>query len=129
MTYEDNRKEKIRVRTIKRAFIALTVLFFLVLTGFAWLLVDVRSLSQKNADLTRTTALLTLENTKRINEIQDSRTQSCRDTYSSFDKVFEPFFPPVRTKKERAMIAKFEKLVKTLKKSCPEQTKPKPRGS
>lgn len=129
MTYEDDKKAKMRVRTIKRAFLGLTVLFFLVLTGFAWLLVDVRDLSHKNAALTRTTALLTLENTKRINEIQDSRTSSCRQTYLSFIRVFNPFFSHNPSSEQRAQIVRFRKLIHQLANGCPKQTDTKKKGS
>ena len=136
MTYEDDKKEKIRVRTIKLAFTILTILFFLTLVGFAWVLNDVQSLTQKTANLTkangritRTTAHLTVENSKRIKEIQISRASSCRQTYRGVRKVVEKLLPKHPTPVQKANTQKFEGIIHNLIEGCKAQTKPKLRGS
>lgn len=103
-------------RTIKRAFFIITAVFFLVLVGFAWIVHDIRGLSQE-------TARLALENTKRITEIQQSRVDSCRSTYTGIYDVFVEFFPKnPRSKEEQESVDKFTNKIKVLRDGCAGQT-------
>lgn len=107
------------------SFVVLTVLFFLTLLGFAWVLTDVRDLSQKTANLSKATAHLSVENSKRINEIQTSRTSSCKKTYRGILDVIRPFFPKKgATKEQKATRAKFQRIINRLVKGCEKQTRP-----
>ena len=81
-------------RPIKVAFIAVTLLFFLTLAGFAWV----------------------------INDIQNSRESSCRQTYNGIREVFRPFFPePPRTKEQQADLDKFNNTIDRLMSGCSKQ--------
>jgi hypothetical protein len=128
----EKRQEK-HAKKIKTSFVLLTLLFFLVLGGFAWMLVDIRdvstrtaTLSLQTAKLTAKTAHLTRENTKRIAEIQASRNYSCRQTYRGVRQVFRPFFVGA----PEAQIKKFNRTIDTLIAGCQTQVKPKskPKG-
>jgi hypothetical protein len=125
----EKRQER-HARKIKLSFVLMSLLFVLVLSGFAWLLLDIRDVStrtqhlaQKTAKLSTTTAHLTLENTKRIAEIQASRNFSCKQTYRGVRKVFKPFF----TKSPPAIVRKFNRTVNKLIAGCESQVKPKPK--
>jgi hypothetical protein len=111
---------------IKLSFAALTILFFLVLGGFSWLLNDIRDLSEDTAGLTKKTAVLNLANRHRINEIQESRVSSCKRTYSGIRDVLRAFFPVAkkRTHVERTAISKLNRTIFVLRRSCKRQTKP-----
>lgn len=111
---------------VPKAFVLLTLLFFLTLGLFAWLLHDVRDLSQKNAKVSKATARLSIENSKRISEIQASRIESCQTTYEGVRKVFRPFFP--KDPKQKALIVKFNSVIDGLVAGCESQTKPQPSG-
>lgn len=130
MTTIENR-HKVHARKIKTSFVLLTLLFLLVLGGFAWLLIDIRDvsnqtaeLSDRTAKLSAATAHLALENSKRIEEIQASRGYSCRQTYKGVREVFRPFFK----KAPKASIQKFNQTVDALIVGCQTQVKPKPKG-
>ncbi len=129
MTYEDDKKEKIRVRTIKIAFATLTVLFFATLCGFAWVLTDVQTLTRKTANLTKATAHLTVENTKRIKEIQASRVASCKQTYSGVRKVVKKLLPKHPNEQQQKNIDDFDAVINNLRSGCTKQTDPKLGGS
>lgn len=109
---------------VKRSFAIVTILFFLTLVGFSWLLVDVRDLSQKNERLTKATAHLTIENTKRIDEIQNSRVSSCKKTYEGIQDVFRTFFPKKLTDAQKKILAKFDRDISRLVRGCEKQTRP-----
>lgn len=103
-------------RTIKRAFFVITLIFFLILAGFAWVVHDIRELS-------RQTKVLVLENQKRISEIQDSRVDSCKSSYDGIYDVFVEFFPEhPRSKKEQESVDKFTNKIKVLRDNCAKQT-------
>lgn len=103
---------------VKRWFIVITVLFFLILLGFSWTVHDIRAVSKK-------TAILSVENTNRINEIQDSRVSSCKTTYRGIRKVFSPFFPPSpRTEQQQHDVNQFNRIIHDLVDGCGKQTKP-----
>ena len=103
-------------RTIKRAFFVITVIFFLILAGFAWVVHDIRELS-------RQTTVLVLENEKRIDEIQDSRVDSCESSYNGIYDVFVEFFPEEpRSKKEQDQVYKFTNKIEELRNNCDKQT-------
>lgn len=115
----------VKAKHIKRSFAVLTVLFCLTLAGFAWLLVDVQNLSQKTASLSKSTAHLSVENSKRIDEIQNSRISSCKKTYRGVRDVFRPFFPKKpRTVSQKKLVTKFDGVVKRLVRGCEKQTRP-----
>lgn len=63
-------------------------------------------------------------NQHRINEIQDARLESCRQTYDGIRKTFLPFFPPPRqrTAKQKADLAKLNRTIHGLKAQCGKQT-------
>lgn len=122
----DTEKHKKHTQKIKASFVAITLVFLLTLTLFGWLLLDIRDLSTKTAKLSKTTAHLTLENTKRITEIQESRVFSCKSTYRGVRRVFRPFFPKnPRTAQQRAVVHKFNKKINQLVNGCEIQTNPK----
>jgi hypothetical protein len=123
-------KHKRHTQKIKASFVAITLVFLLTLGLFGWLLLDIRDLTTKTAKLSKTTAHLTLENTKRIKEIQESRVFSCRSTYRGVRRVFRPFFPKnPTTRQQRVTIVKFNRVINRLVKGCEKQTAPKqPKG-
>jgi hypothetical protein len=124
------KRQEHHAKRIKLSFVLLTCLFFLIVAGFMWLLLDIRDISRKTAILSTATAHLTLENTKRINEIQASRTASCRQTYRGVRNVFRPFFPKHPSDKKQARtIRKFNGTIDALVAGCESQTKPKHGGS
>lgn len=117
-------------KRIKLSFVLMTLLFMLIVAGFMWLLLDIRDISRKTAVLAKSTAHLTVENTKRINEIQESRTSSCKQTYRGVRNVFRPFFPKHPTDQNQARtIRKFYSTIDALVAGCESQTKPKHGGS
>lgn len=112
-------------RHIKMSFVLLTILFVLTLGSFAWLLNDVRNLSHKSAKLSKATAHLSIENTKRINEIQASRTLSCQATYRSYSKVFNQLFPEKsRTETQKTFFMRLHQVQRILIEGCKKQTQP-----
>jgi cell division protein FtsL len=118
---------------IKRSFIVLTAIFFVILCGFVWVILDIREISAEthkvaleSKRLSEENRRLALENKKRDAEIQESRVSSCRQTYSSIRKVFRPFFPPPpRTKEQQDRLDKFNDTINKARKGCIIQTKPK----
>lgn len=66
-----------------------------------------------------------LANKHRINDIQESRVDSCERTYLAFKQVFQPFIPPpaLRTGKQKKDIATFYVLIRNLRHNCDAQTK------
>lgn len=105
-------------RLIKICFGIITVLFFLILSGFAWVISDVK-------DLSHTTQNLAVENSNRITEIQQSRLDSCKRTYNGVSEIFQPFFPAnPETKEEKEFIHKFNMLIDKLVAGCEKQTHP-----
>lgn len=105
-------------RPVKVAFLIITLIFFLTVAGFAWIVTDVGN----NSEQVRT---LIHENNERIEDIQESRTASCRDTYSGIYEVFRPFFPPVpRTPEQDANLEKFNDTIERLREGCTKQTDP-----
>jgi hypothetical protein len=126
----EKRQER-HAKKIKLSFVLLTLLFLLVLGGFAWLLIDIRDVSNRTAKvsaqtaiLSKATAHLTLENTKRIGDIQESRNYSCKQTYKGVRQVFRPFF----TRSSKAIVQKFNRTIDTLVAGCQTQVKPKPKN-
>jgi hypothetical protein len=117
------KRQKKHAKRIKTSFVLLTFLFLFVLGGFAWLLLDIRDVSKKTAALSTATAHLTLENTKRIAEIQASRNYSCRQTYRGVREVFSPFFKGA----PEAQVQKFNRTIDALITGCQTQVKPKPK--
>lgn len=95
---------------IKFAFVLMSVIFFLVLIGFARVVNDVSE--------------LTKENEARIADIQSSRTESCKQTYRGIREVFRPFFPKEpRTQKQKKDLSKFNTTITKLQQGCTKQTK------
>lgn len=91
-------------RKIRRAFIILTIIFFLILCGFA---------------------AVALANRHRVDEIQDSRVKSCQTTYDGIREVFTPFFPdPPRTPEQIDNLNKFNDTIDKLRNRCEVQTRP-----
>lgn len=110
---------------IKIAFGVITVLFFIILLAFMFVINDVRDISNKNTTLLVRQEVLTRENQARITEIQASRIGSCKETYAGIRKVFLPFFPEKpRSKKQQADIDKFNVTIDTLRAGCGTQTLP-----
>lgn len=130
---EIENKKKVKASHIKTSFVALTILFFLTLTGFGWVLNDLSEQSKKTkkladttATLSKRTAHLTKENSKRISEIQASRISSCKTTYLSYPLVFKPFLPKKPyTPQDKILLKKFRSRVAYLVHRCEIQTKPK----
>jgi len=117
---------KSKVRRVKLVFVIMTFLFFLILAGFAWVITDIRELSQDTQQLAKDSKNLSKENQKRINEIQVSRVASCKKTYTGIHEVFEQFFPPPpRTAQQQSDLRKFNSTIINLRQGCVEQTKPK----
>lgn len=107
------------------SFVLLTILFVLTLSLFSWLLIDVRSLSHRTAHISKATAHLSTENSKRISEIQESRTLSCQATYRSYSKVLSLFFPKkTRTKRQKTFFVRLHRVERNLILGCRKQTLP-----
>jgi len=99
-------------RRIVIAFAAMVALFVAILVGFSLILLNERDLGKQNKE--------------RIQDIQQSRIDSCVKTYRSIHEVFLPFFPPPpRTKKQQANLDKFNTKITTLMQGCMAQTNPK----
>ena len=90
------------VNNIVVAFCLITLLFFIIVLGFS----------------------ITLrENSQRIREIQNSRIQSCEETYSAIRQVFSPFLSkPPMTDRERVEIEQFYNQINKLREGCRVQT-------
>lgn len=101
------------------AFIIMTLLFLGTLSGFAWVVSDVQSLAKKNNEIVENVKDLVKENKNRITEIQKSRIEACKSTFSGIHKVFEPFFPPPpRTPEQQTNLDKFNKTISDLTQEC-----------
>lgn len=115
----------VKARRIKTSFVAIVVIFLLTLMGFSYLLNDVVNLSHKTSHLSKATAHLSLENSKRITEIQSSRVSSCKKTYRGVRDVFRPFFPSKpRTEAQKDLVQRFNRRINLLVRGCNNQTKP-----
>lgn len=118
-----------REKKISVSFIILTIVFFLILLLFTWILHDVQdnqthieALAKDNASLAKTNRILIRENHARLVEIQDSRVESCKKTYEGISNVFKPFFPPPpQTAEQKAQLEKFNTTVAKLKNGCSKQ--------
>lgn len=128
MTEDTGLEEKPkRVGLIELAFLIIIILFLAILIGFSWVVSDVRDLSQSNSVLIERIRVLTKENETRIADIQASRVDSCKQTYTSIHDVFKPFFPPKpRKKAQQDLLDKFNNKIKELKLGCTDQTQPHP---
>lgn len=116
MTEESKRKSAIF--SIKFSFIVITVIFFLTVLGFGFVVKESQDLASKSE-------ILSEENNLRIHDIQESRVYSCEQTYSGIKLVFEPFFPPIpRTPQQKKNIDKFDEIILDLKRRCETQTEP-----
>lgn len=121
----EGKRGKTFSQAIKSSFVILTLIFFLILCGFAWLVHDIGEVSQENKRLATANKLLLVENTNRITDIQKSRTESCQRTYEGIREVLRPFFPPPpRTETQQANLDKFNDKVDELKTNCTKQTDP-----
>lgn len=106
------------IKSIRFSFVAITVVFLVVLLVFAKLVHDVQSNS------TRINHLVS-QNTQFIFDIQNSRLESCKRTYEGIRKVFKPFSPPKpRTEKQQSNLDKFDKTINHLKAACETQVLP-----
>lgn len=109
---------QVELKKIKIAFGILTLIFFAILIGFAWVVSDIHRISEQNQ-------VLIEENNARVTEIQESRTSSCRQTYEGIRQVFKPFFPPPpRTKEQQDSLDLFNETIDGFVAGCTEQTKP-----
>lgn len=89
-------------RKIRLSFIILTIIFFLILVGFA---------------------IVAIANQRRVDDIQDARVESCERTYAGVGEVLKPFFPPEpRTDVQQARLDLFLNKIKELQAECPKQT-------
>ena len=108
------------MRTIKRSFIALTVIFLLILGGLAWVIDDV-------GNNTSRLDFVVSENQKRIADIQASRTSSCQQTYEGIRVVVLTFFTPpanIRTPEQNDRVTAFNDMIDGFVDGCTKQTKP-----
>lgn len=113
-------------KAIKVAFIIVTALFFIVLIAFSWVVNDIRVLSDRQTSLLDQNTQLVAENAKRIDEIQNSRLESCKRTYEGIREVFRPFNPPKpRTTQQQSDLDKFNGTIDGLMAGCSVQIKPK----
>jgi hypothetical protein len=118
MLMEEERELQIPV-PVKIAFIIITILFFATLLGFSFVIHDLRVVSSKNLELSAKNEILNQENKKRINDIQNSRVETCESVYDGIYKVFIPFFPaPPRTKRQLDILEKFNSTINRLKLKC-----------
>lgn len=89
---------------IVRAFVLITLLFFAIAVGFS---------------------LVVVSNRHRINDIQQSRTESCKRTYVGIREVFKPFVPPkAATQEQQNRIDAFNNGINRLIAQCERQTSP-----
>ena len=118
-----------RTKSTIAAFVMLTITFLLVLISFSWILTDVQNsqesiedLTKENHRLAQVNRLLIRENHLRISEIQDSRVESCKKTYTGISDVFRPFFPkePL-TDAQRERLEQFNTTIVGLKNGCNRQ--------
>lgn len=115
------------VNRITATFVIMVVIVVAVLSGFGWVVSDVRDLTESNKNLAIANKNLLRENSNRINEIQTNRLAACIGTYEGIKQVFQPFFPPPpRSKIQQAQLDKFNKIVNRLKKGCKKKIQPKP---
>lgn len=111
-----------RMQKVEIAFIIMVALFFIILGGFAWVVIDVQHISNKNKTLVTKSDDLSRENQKRIADIQRSRIESCRENYEGIRRVFKPFFPPEpRNHLQVEMLDKFNGTINDLKTKCEKQ--------
>lgn len=126
---EQQKQQKRNWLTVKVVFVLMTVIFFLTVAGFSWVITEEKKLIRNYTELIvekeKVHAKLVRENQQRIKDIQASRTSSCRRTYEGIREVFKPFFPPKpRTGKEQEDLDKFNDTINRLKRGCTKQTDP-----
>lgn len=114
-------------REIKAAFAIITLIFFLTLAGFAWLVNDISDNSDQLtvlvAENQKRIAEIQRVNRNRIADIQSTRIESCEKTYAGIKEVFRPFFPqPPRTPEQQANLDKFNETIRILQQGCAHQT-------
>lgn len=114
-------------RSIKIAFVIVTLIFFVTALAFSWLVIDVRNLNTNHEQIANDNRELISENEDRIVDIQASRIESCQRTYEGIREVFQPLLPPEseRTEKQKENLKKFNDKIDELKSNCPKQTQPK----
>lgn len=133
----DGSSERQPKKQITRSFVAITVLFVLILIVFSFDIHDSRKNSARDGRLLKATvalskanAILLKENSARIKEIQASRISSCKRTYRGIKEVFDPFIPANPTNPRQIdLIEKFHTNIDRLIQGCIKQTKPKARVS
>jgi hypothetical protein len=117
--YIDKEDYDNRNRRVRRAFIVLTVLFFLVLVSFMILLINVRHVSQRSLRNSSVAKELTRENKARIIHDRVVRVKRCKEVFTGIDQVFEIFIPKtVKTVQQQHDIDKFRNRIRELKKAC-----------
>jgi hypothetical protein len=115
---EEQRELKIPV-PVKIAFVIITILFFATLLGFSFVIHDLRNVSDENLRLSAKNEILNQENKKRINDIQNSRVETCNSVYTGIYQVFIPFFPPPpRSPQQLQTLEKFNSTINRLRQKC-----------
>jgi hypothetical protein len=91
-------------KSVRRAFIALTAVFTLVVAALGW---------------------FAKENNERIHDIQVARVASCQRTYEGIREVFTPFMPkpPNATPDQLQDWSTFNSTIDELKENCTKQTR------
>ena len=107
-----------RMTKVNRAFLVLTILFFVILVSFMILLNNVRHISAKAVALSKENKTLLRENNERIKEEKRAAIVSCKHTYSGIRDVFEIFFPIGPSKEEKKNIDKFNNRIDDLQRAC-----------
>lgn len=93
----------IHARKIKRSFIALSTIFFVIAIGFSF---GFRA------------------NSDRIQDIQESRVDACKQTYSGMREVFQPLFTdPPQTPRRIRRTKLFNESIDRLIENCNRQSK------
>lgn len=84
----------------------------------------------KTNKLARDSKALATQNQQLIKAQQASRIESCKLTYGSYVKVFDPFFPPRKqqTPEQRRDWNKLLNIVQDLQRGCATQTMPEKKG-
>jgi hypothetical protein len=119
MLMEEEKRELQIPVPVKIAFVIITILFFATLLGFSFVIHDLRNVSSENLQLSAKNEILNRENKKRINEIQNSRIETCDSVYTGIYQVFAPFFPPPpRTQQQLQTLEKFNSTIARLKLKC-----------
>jgi len=115
--------DRIHLAPIIWAFIALTLIFFGTVIGFAWIVHDVNDNSKQLTQLVAENRKLLKANDDRIKDIQNARIESCEKTYAGIHEVFSEFFPPEpRTPEQLNDIERFNQTINRLQAGCAKQT-------